>query len=263
VRALKGYGAALTATNSGVAVNFRIDTSGANLPGSEQPLASGSAPAALANVPPIMGGLREIGHTVQYAEHLGQLLAPRGFGQFATGLQAIKQQTGVDINKDFLGQLGDAAMATNTKLFAVRVKAKSATLGQSITRLTPIIPAFLDGAGFPGLRLARGPSGLTLLVHKGRYFAAFGMVGDQLVFGTGSPQQLISFGKQATTPAAGTNGALAVRASTAQLIDALRGAGLVQLPGIAGLLFSHLGDLVGSASESAQAITGKLTLPVK
>ncbi|MCW3063552.1 MAG: hypothetical protein JWN32_724 [Solirubrobacterales bacterium] len=53
-----------------------------------------------------------------------------------------------------LGQLGDAVIATDTKLFAVRVKAKdAAVLRSAIARLTPVVPVFLQGAGLPGLRL--------------------------------------------------------------------------------------------------------------
>jgi len=70
-------------------------------------------------------GIRDVSHLVQYAEHLGQVLAPRTFPQFAAGLQAIKARTEVDVDRDFIGQLGDAVIATDAHLFAVRVKAKT------------------------------------------------------------------------------------------------------------------------------------------
>jgi hypothetical protein len=265
VNALKGYGVAVTAAKDGVTAAFRVDTSNADLPADEQPLASGAQPAATAAVGPIDVGVRDVAHTLAFAERVGQHLAPGGYQQFIAGLNVIKAQTGVDVNRDFLGQLGDAAIATDTKLFAVRVKAKDPNaLRTAITSLRPIIPAFLEGAGLPGLRLGAGTGGLTLLGRGRHYVAAYGVIGDQLVIGTASPARLTAFARRPTSAEKGTAGAAAVRGTTAQLVRLIYGAVSPQpLPDVAGLFLSRLGNLVGSATENAKAITGKLTLPVK
>jgi hypothetical protein len=265
VNALKGYGVAVTAAKDGLTAAFRVDTSNASLPADERPLTGGTQPAATAAVGPIDVGLRDVAHTLAFAERVGRHLDPSGFQQFAAGLAAIKARTGVDIDRDFLGQLGDAAIATDTKLFAVRAKAKDANaLKAAVTKLRPIIPAFLEGAGLPGLRLGAGPGGLTLLGRGRHYVAAYGVVGDELVFGTASPTQLTAFARRPAIVEKGASGAVAVRGTTPQLVKLIYAAISEQpLPDVANLFLSRLGNLVGSASEEAKAITGKLTLPVK
>jgi hypothetical protein len=265
VNALKGYGVTLSSSGSGLSVDFRVDTTNASLPASEQPLAAGGQPIGVTSIGPIDVGVRDVSHVVQYAEHLGQVLAPRTFPQFAAGLQAIKARTGVDVDRDFIGQLGDAVIATDTRLFAVRVKAKdTAALAGAVRKLRPIIPAFLQGAGLPGLQLGAGTGGLTLLGRGNHYVAGYGMVGDQLVLGTAAPAQLIAFAGQATKPVGAANDAVAFHGTTRRLAElilpAVAPAGLAPL---AGPFLSRLGDITGSATETAAAITGHLSLPVK
>jgi hypothetical protein len=264
VNALKGYGVTVTATNDGLAANFRVDTSAASLPPSEQPLAAGGQPAALAATGPVDVGVRDVAHVVQYGEHLAQALSPATFPRFLAGLRAIGARTGIAVQRDFLGQLGDAAIATDTTLFAVRVKAKdAAVLRTAIARLTPVVPVFLQGAGLPGLRLGAGPGGLTLLGRGRHYVAAYGVVGGELVLGTAPPAQLAAFARQRTAAAAGTSGALAFRGTTTQLAQLiLASVSPSRLPQVASLFLSRLGDAVGSATETAQAIAGRLTIPV-
>jgi hypothetical protein len=263
VAAMKGYGLAVTAADNGVTAAFRVDTSNAKLAAADQPLSPGAKPAATAAAGPIDVGLRDLSHTVAFAIRIGQRLDPTGFQQFAAGLDAIKARTGVDVGRDFVGQLGDAAITTDTHLFAVRAKAKNpTTLRVAVAKLLPIVPAFLDGAGLPGLKPSAGPGGLILLKRGGRYVAAYGVVGGQLVVGNAPPAQLLQFARRPATTEPGTSGAVTVRGSTPQLVRLILNRIDPQLVGAA-LFLGRLGNLVGSASESAGAITGKLTLPVK
>jgi hypothetical protein len=265
VNALKGYAVTLTASGSGLSADFRVDTSNASLPQSEQPLSGGGQSAAVTSIGPIDVGIRDVSHVIGYAQHLGQILAPTTFPRFAAGLRAIQAQTGVDVNRDFIGQMSDAVIATDAHLFAVRVKAKdAAVLTAAVKKLRPIIPAFLQGAGLPGLQVGAGPGGLTLLGRGNHYVAGYGMVGDQLVFGTAAPAQLTAFAAQATKPVAGSDGAVAFHGTTSRLAQLILPAVLPpQLVGLAGPFLTRLGDITGSANETAGAITGHFSLPVK
>ena len=265
VNALKGYAVTLTASANGLNADFRVDTSNASLPASEQPLSSGGQATGVTSIGPIDVGIRDVSHVIGYAEHLGQVLAPTTYPGFAAGLQAIAARTGVDVNRDFIGQMSDAVIATDTHLFAVRVKAKdAAVLTAAVKKLRPIIPAFLQGAGLPGLQVGAGPGGLTLLGRGNHYVAGYGMVGDQLVFGTAAPAQLTAFATQATKPVSGGNGAVAFHGTTSRLAQLILPAILPpQLVGLAGPFLTRLGDITGSATETAGAITGHFSLPVK
>jgi hypothetical protein len=263
VAALKGYGVAVTAAKDGVNAAFRVDTSNAKLAAADQPLSPGARPAPTAAAGPIDIGLRDLSHTVAFAIRLGQRLDPNGFQQFGAGLDVIKARTGVDVVRDVIDQLGDAAISTDTHLFAVRAKARNAnTLRLAVAKLLPIVPAFLDGAGLPGVKPSSGPGGLILLRRDGHYVAGYGVVAGQFVVGNAPPTQLLQFARRPATTEPGTTGAATVRGSTPQLVRLILNHIDPQLVGAA-LFLGRLGNLVGSASEDAGAITGKLTLPVK
>jgi len=185
VNALKGYGVTLTSSGSGLGVDFRVDTSNASLPGPSSRSRAERSPTGVTSIGPIDLGIRDVSHLVQYAEHLGQVLAPRTFPSSRPACRRSRLEPESNVDRDFIGQLGDAVIATDAHLFAVRVKAKdAAVLTAAVRKLGPVIPAFLQGAGLPGLKLGARTGRADAPRRGNHYVAGYGVVGDQFVLGT-------------------------------------------------------------------------------
>jgi hypothetical protein len=255
VAALNGYAVALTATPSGISLNYRLDTSGQQLTAAELPIATGtSSPGLIANAAGSFG-LRDPAQLVAFIESVAQTSNKAGFASFLRGLATLRSKTGVDLNS-LIGELsGDLVTAGggNTELVRVgvsqpaAVSAMFAKLASHIHSMSPQLSATALPGGFYAVR-------------HGKDTFNVGVVGNQIVGGNVPPAALRGFAATPTSPLSGAQGAMAFSASLAQALK-LTG-DLVHSPQ-AELVLSQLGDVTGWLSVSPSALTGSATLGIK
>lgn len=77
VGAIRGYGAAISATPSGLTFQYRVDTSGGSLSPSQLPIASGSSAPSFAGAMPITVALNDPAQVFSFAEAAEQSASPR------------------------------------------------------------------------------------------------------------------------------------------------------------------------------------------
>lgn len=263
--AVKRYGFAVTASDSGVGFDVRVDTSGRKLQDADVPLATGDVAPKLADTGQVAVGLRDLAHIFAFSLRAAGAVDPQGTTRFRAQLQALKGLANVEVQRDVVDQLdSDATFTTDLAAgYALRATAKDpAALTRSLTRLERIAPALLQGGGIPGASVARVAPGLWAVSHSRRVVGAYGVVGDQFVAGTGSPGVLRALASRPAAAPENAKGALAVRVPgvvTGRLIAARLG---VSGP-LAALALGRLGDLTGSLAFTPAGVSGSFRQEVR
>lgn len=256
VAALRGYGAAISAGATRLGVTFRLDTSGAPLSSGELPLAPATAAPQLAGSMPITVGFTDPAHTFSFLESTEQLTGAKSFADFLGRQQKLKAKTGSNLS-DLISQFTGGAIVgsdTHTTLGRVQVAdgAKAATTLAALAR----DPADALGPGASARSLGQG---FYSLVPRHRSPVTVGVVRDQFVAGTGSVAALKAFAAApATAGPSGSGGSLTVRIGLRQLIETVLRS-KTSSPLVAALI-SRLGDVTGSASNTATGLSGVLSL---
>lgn len=261
VAALRGYGATVGASASGVTIKFRLDTSGATLAPSELPFAGGSQTPGLVPGLPIQIGVRDPAQIVGFAERAEQAASPKSYAKFLRQEAAVRRKTGVDVNT-LVNQLnGDLVIDTDTKGTLVRVGVSSdASVASALAKLASVPYSFghkttLTSAG-------GGFYSFTSSSRRG----LMGVIGRQLVLGVPpkgqpiSPMTLRRFASAASVPETGAAGAVAFRLQLQSLLALLI---KQQLSAQARAVLGLLGDVTGSMAATPSGVTGSLTLALK
>jgi len=267
--ALKRYGFAVTAGDSGLGVELRADTTGRRLDDADVPLATGDASPKVADTGQLAVGLRDLAHVFTFALRTAGVVNPEGTTRFRASLQALKGLADVDVERDLIGQLGSdstvsVAFADGLRQVTLRATAKDpAVLTRSLARLERTAPAILAGGGLedPGVRKV-GPALWAVLSH-GAVIGSYGVVGDQFVAGAAvMPDDLRALAARPAAAPEGAKGALAVRlpgSVTGRLIAAR-----LRLPGtLAALALGRLGDLTGSLAFTPAGMHGSFKQEVR
>ena len=260
VSALRGYGVSISAGSNGLTFQYRLDTSGAALSPAELPLAPGSAPPALAGNLPILVGLREPATTLSFLLDVERVSSPMKYAADLAAMNAVRRKTGVDFDRDVLGQLGTGAMVeSDGRSFMVRVDVKSP--GAAARTLRRLGTSALDIAEtHPGARVTLGPGSFETAHRPHGPSILFGLVGGEFVAGTATPAHLRAFAGMPAPAAAGAQGALAFQIALPELLRVV----LKHAPSrTIQLVLSQLGDITGWTSSSAGALTGSATLSLR
>lgn len=256
VAALRGYGVALTASASGIAMRFHLDTGGRTLTASQLPLAAGSSTSTLAGNAPISVGVHDPAQIVSFVEATAQETGDTGYLGFLGRQARLRAKTGVDINS--LAQLltGDLLLTSDTHTTIGRATVSNPTAAaQDLAKLASA-PRLLFK---PPTTLRKLPGGIYAIVGPHRTIDV-GVIGDQLVAGNASPSELKAFGATPAAPAAGAQGTLAFRVGLQQL---LRARLKRTLPQVAQMILSKLGDITGSDAASPTGVDGTATIAIK
>jgi hypothetical protein len=256
VAAIRGYGAAISATSSAIDFQYRLDTSGGTLSSTQLPIASGTTAPTLAGRLPITVGIADPAQVAKFFEQAEQTANPAQWAKFQARQNAAKAKTGFNLDDLFAQLTGNLIISSDTHTTMGRVgvtdAAKTAqiiaalgkqpnTLFTKATKSTPL------GGGFYSLQ--EGKTALTIGVASG-----------QLLVGKASVAQLTAFARAPTTPAAGAKGSVAFRIALAQLLRlTLKSAP----PAAAQAVLSALGDITGWAQASPEALTGQASIAVK
>lgn len=260
VGALRGYGVAISAGSGGLSLRYTLDTTGAQLSSSELPIAPGSSPPGLAGNMPIQAGLRQPAATLTFALDAERRTSPGQYAADRARMAAVRRRTGVDFQRDVLGQLGSsAAVESDGHRFIARFDVKSPPAAARTLR--KLGTSALDVFGpHSGARVTPGPPGFETVHRSHGPNVIFGLVGSELVLGTASPAQLRAFASAPAAAAPGAQGAAAFRIALPQLLAlTLRHAPSATIQQV----LKSLGDITGWLSSSPSALTGRATLSVK
>lgn len=262
VAALKTFGVAASVEDSGVEVAFHLDTSGKPLSGDQLPLATGDAAPKLAGAGPVRFGLRDLGQALRFAQSAAQSANPASYARFARAKRVIARKIQVDLDRDIVDQLsGDAVLRTDlSRSYQLRAQVKDPrAFARSLKRLDPLVPSFLSGAGARGARVRSVGGGLYEVSRNGST-AAYGVVGNVFVAGTGTPAQLRAFGRAVPTAAQDAHGAFVVDVPKGELSSLITRRG--GLPPAAGLFLGALGGAHGWAADSPQGLDGQFKVDI-
>ncbi|HTX33124.1 MAG TPA: hypothetical protein VMD09_17220 [Solirubrobacteraceae bacterium] len=260
VGALRGYGVAITAGSGGLSFRYTLDTSGKPLNADELPIAPGSSPPGLAGSMPIQVGLRQPAATLAFVLQAERLTAPAKYAADVAEMNAVRRRTGVDFQRDILGQMGNSAAVESTGHgFIARVDVNDpAAATQTLRKLgTSALGVF---GTHPGAHVTSGPAGFEAVHTPHSPTILFGIVGSEFVVGTATPAQLRAFAAAPAAAATGAQGAVAFRIALPQLIQLTLHH---PVSGTVRQVLSVLGDITGWVSASPSALSGNATLAVK
>jgi Protein of unknown function (DUF3352) len=257
IAAIKGYGASVDVSPSGLTIQFHIDTTGRSLTSSQLPLAGGSTQASVAGSAPIQVGLGNLTQPIRFIEATVQVSAPDQYSTFTARVDRLKRRAGFDLNAFIEMLTGNLAVSSDTRTTIARVGVgnPSAVRGM-IDKL----------AGAPSLAFSKHTrvhplgGGLYSIRETSGTDLTMGVVGNQLLLGKASPAQLRSFARAPDASVPGATGALSFRIA---LLDLLHPT-LKQVPSPPAQQFLKLlGDLTGSASATSSGLNGTAKLALR
>jgi Protein of unknown function (DUF3352) len=256
VAAFRGYGASVSATSTGLTFSYHLDTTGATLTPAQVPFASGTATPALAGLLPVVAGIQNPSHIVQWVESVERVTSPVAYTKFQAREAAVRKKTGADASS-LIGLLtGNLIVSSDLRTTMARAQVTdankaSSTLAQLVTAPKLVFSHATSvsklGGGFYGINQ---PSGTVTL----------GVVGNQIVVGKATPARLRAFAASPTTPATGAQGSVAFRVGLATI---LRVAIKQSPPQVARSILNQLGDITGWVSATTKGINGSATIAVR
>ncbi len=259
--ALRAYGVAVGTSSGGLTFQYTLDTSSAHLSSGELPLSPGTSPPGFVGTAPLQLGLREPAATLAFALDAERRSSPTQYAAVVARMNAVRRKTGVDFRRDVLDQLG-ANLALNStpadRGLMARIDVRNPrAMARTLRKLGPSLLGVLGSHSQS--TVTAGPAGFEI-VHRGRNKILVGLVGSELVLGTGSPAALQAFGTAPAVAAPGAQGAFAFRVSLPEAIQLTqRGAPSKTIQAV----LSALGDISGWLSSSSSALTGSATLGLK
>lgn len=256
VAALRGYGASISATSTGITFRYHLDTTGRSLSTSQLPFAPGSATVGLLNGAPISVGVHDPAHIVSFIETVAQTANPASYATFQKREAAVRAKTGVDLTSFAKLLSGDLIVSSDTIRTIGRVGVTDAAVASRDLRK---LMSSSSGLVAKGKSVRRLPGGFYA-VAEGKRRIDIGIVGNQLVAGTAGPAALRGFASLPAISASGTQGAVAFRVA---LSDVIRMTLKHAPPKIVQTILGSLGDLTGWSSASPDGIDGSATLAIK
>jgi len=257
VAAIRGYAASVSVTSAGLSVQFRLDTSGASLSGSELPISSGTAAAQLSGTLPTAVGVRDGAQTLSFAESVERSVDPASYARFMGRENAAKRKTGYDLNTFAALLTGNLIVESDTRTTMGRAEVSDpASAARQLAKLPEVVrEVFHTASG-----ISRLPGGFYAVKEgRGKTFN-LGLVGNEFVAGLATAAQLEAFAAAPAAPAPNVQGSVAFRISLLELLKlALRHTPNSLITSV----LSTLGDVTGSASATPGALTGRLGLAVK
>ncbi len=257
VAAFRGYGASVSAASTGLTFSYHLDTTGgASLTSAEVPFATGTATPALAGLLPVVAGIQNPSHIVQWVESVERVTSPAAYAKFQAREAAVRNKTGADVNT-LIGLLtGNLIVASDLRTTMARAQVTDASTASSTLAKLVTAPKLVFshatsvsklGGGFYGINQ---PGGTVTL----------GVVGNQIVVGKATPARLRAFAASPTTPATGAQGSVAFRVGLATI---LRIAIKQSPPQVARSILNQLGDVTGWVSATTSGIDGSATIAVR
>ncbi|HWF26130.1 MAG TPA: DUF3352 domain-containing protein [Solirubrobacteraceae bacterium] len=260
VGAIRGYAASLSATSTGLSLQFRLDTSGGSLTAADLPIATATGPPELAGTLPIAVGVRDPAQTIAFAEAIEKSVAPAAYARFVVREKATRRKTGYDLNTFASLLTGSLIVESDSHTTMGRAGVSDpASAARQLAKLPRVVRDLV-----PTAKVTRQPGGFYLVKNAAGRPLELGLVGNEFVLGVATPAQLRGFARAPATPAPNAQGPVAVRISLLALLHfAVGNAAPNSTLGLAGSFLSTLGSVTGSASATRDALTGDLELRLK
>jgi hypothetical protein len=259
VAALRSYGVTFGYSQTGVTMQFRLDTGGTSLTSAQLPFAEGGTPPSVVAGLPIQAGLRDPSQIVSFVESAEQATSPQSYARFLKQEAKFRAKTGIDVNTLARQFQGDLVADSDSRT----------TLLRAAVSHPPLVSRFLakvaKGAGGGPTKIKAVGGGFYQLSQGGRAALA-SVIGNQLVVGIPPhggrirPATLRSFASAPGAPLPGGSGALSFRISIPQLLAITQ---TNTSNAMARQIIALLGDLSGSMTATTGALTGSATLAIK
>ncbi len=255
VAALRGYGAAVSASSSGLSFQFHLDTTGGTLNPDQLPFATGTNAPNLAGTNPVSVGIHNPSQILAFAESVEQATSPAQYARFRGRQSAVRARTGADINT-LAGLLtGDLIVSSDTRQTMGRAAVSDPSSAATTVRKLMSAPRSVFSSATSVTRLPGG----FYAVHEKKQTIVVGVSGNELVAGNVSPSRLRDFAVAPTSAATGAQGAVAFRVALPVLLHLT----MKQAPPKAvQSILASLGDITGWASASPSGVTGSATVAV-
>ncbi|HEY5429373.1 MAG TPA: hypothetical protein VIK04_09675, partial [Solirubrobacteraceae bacterium] len=254
VAALRGYGASVSASATGLSMQFHLDTTGRSLQTSELPMASGSASPGVAGNLPIQAGLRDPATTIDFIVTALKQADRSAYAKLVRQEAAFKRRSGVDVSTLINLLTGNLNIESDTHTTLACVPVSDPAVARA---LLVKLSAHRSARGGPGLI---GLGGGFFATTSSKSELTIGVVGGQLLFGRATPAQLRAFAVTHTSTASSAGGAVSFRIALPELL----GLALKRAPSpIEQQALAVIGNLSGSASATTGGVTGTVTLGLR
>ncbi len=256
VAALRWYAASISASGSGLTLQYRLDTGGGALTSVQVPVTPGTTAPSLAGTLPITVAIKDPAHLAAFGETAEQAVSPSSYASFQQRQAAVKAKTGVDLNSLLELLTGELIIASDIHTTMARgTVSDPAAAAADLSRLLSA-PRSLFSKATGVSKLGGG----FYAIKEKRDTITVGVEGNQLIVGNAGAVQLRAFAAAPTAPVAGAHGSVVFRVALSKLLAlAIKRTP----PQIVAQLLSSLGDVTGSMSASTKALTGNATLAIK
>ena len=260
--ALGPFAFTVRAADDGVHVAFRADTRSGSLSDADVPLATGAAAPRVQGNGDVLVGIRDLSHIIAFAQRAAQAVSPASFARFTADKARIRDRIGVDLDRDVVGQLtGSATVTTDLHSFGLVADLRDAkAMAATLRKLTPVMPAFLEGAGIPGARVRFLGDDTWEVSRDGQSLFTYAVAAAKLVAGNMSGGDLQALARAPATSIPGAHGAVALKVS-GESLRRLVGQRL-GLGALGGLALGALGDITGWVQASTDGLRGEFKLAI-
>jgi hypothetical protein len=262
VKGLRTFGATVATAEDGISSDFVVKTEG--VPADQQPLAPGATPAPVVRRPAEVGiGLRGPVQVAKFVEDVVKVTDP----QSLLNKDKVGKQLGVDIDKDLIGGLGDAAAASVSLDGKVAVRSdltQPATYKTTLDKVMKNLNKARESQGKPPSKVEKSGDLYTVTDPTDPSPTVIGVVNDKLVIAEDA-ERAQEIAGQSASPVPGTKGALVVTADPKSIVSEVlkkqgnSGAALVVGPALS----AHLESLNGSVESEADGLRGTFKLTIK
>ncbi len=269
--ALQTVGMSASVTEDRIEVEVNLRTEGEDLSEDDLPIAAGdAAPPVIENPGEVGFGVRNLAHTVRFAERAAQAADPEGFGQYGVAKETLNARLDIDIDKDLIGALTGnlSGSVAPDGSFGVRADlADPAAFRDTLGKAAPALPMLLEGAGSGKTRLEEPVTGNGLWVLRQSAGQAyyFGVIGGRFVIASGR-ERAAALARERAVEVAGAEGAVVMGADGQQVLNEL----LEMLGSDAGLgglgaqLFTgQIGQFAGSLAADTDGMRGRFSMELE
>ena len=254
VAAIKGYGASISAGQTGLTIQYHIDTSGSTLATSQLPIAGGSTAPSVAGDLPIQAAVRDPAQIIDFAEAAAQATSPASYATFLKNQTTLEHKTGFDLSALIAMLTGDLVVESDTHTTIARAQVSSPS-----SAATMLAKLAKPGGLAKASHLSSLGGGLYA-VKSSKQTLTLGVIGNQLAIGKATPAQLHAFASAPTASVSADTGSITFRIAVADLLHiTLRH----PLSATAQEFLNLLGDVTGSAGATTSGLTGTATLGFK
>jgi hypothetical protein len=270
VAALRTAGAALTAHEDGLAIDFVVNTEADGLEPADVPVATpeGGAPPALEREGELGFGVRDTAHFIRWAELAAQAYDPAGYRDYALAKRQLGEETKVDVDRDVFAQFtGNLSLSVSLDGdFALRSElVDPGRFEQTLRRVAKEIPDLAEAAdlGTVGVATPKGREDFYAIAQPEGDSVVYGVVGDVFVLASDARRAAGLAGEE-PRPVEDAKGSVTMRGNAEQLANELIADIASGAEALGASLFTGpLGELTGHLEGGTGGLRGRVELEIE